>query len=259
MKRMYVVFGIIFLGIQAADLPNESNKPSEKRIDYSTLFRKSGLNDDPTNIFFYLEDKNQEALQQFIVQAKKDGRIDVLEKALEYAVKGKKRNAINILLAEGAPISKDLIEQTVAFFTQYNNEMDAEVRRHYKRKEQVYASILRNIIDIPDRKVQFNFMVNYLTKTKNTRLLTWLLGVVIELNNISYVEQLINQGVFIVNQVRLEHTIQILTTFKNTSKNDADKKRIQAIIDKLIYNYGKWVDSHERHTTMLINEQRRGQ
>lgn len=251
MKRMFVVFGIIFLGIRAADLPDEPNKFDITRIDYSTLFRRSGLKNDPTSIIFYLEEKNQEALQQFIVQAKKDGRIDVLEKALDYAVKGKKRNAVNILLAEGTPILESLLKQTVDFFLKYDL-MDQEERQHYVDAERIFSRIIQNIIENPSRKAEFNTLVKYLMQNGNKTFLRWLLGVAIELRNIPYVEQLMGQGVFIFGHNRLQNAIQILTVFKNHQVNDTDKKRIQTIIDKLIEGY-------ERNNTQRENVERRGQ
>ncbi len=225
-----MMLGIIF-ALQSADLPDEPNKPSEKRIDYSVLFRKSGLNDDPTSIHYYLEDNNTQQLQKFIFQAKKDKRFDVLEKALEYAVGKNKLIAELVLLRNEAPISDRIILKTAKFLLEYAN-MENNKRELYAREFEIYEPVAMHLISW-DREKEFQILIKYTMKAKGQSFLNWLLYKAISLESIEYTRKLLDLGAWI-EQPLLQDALDTLREIKNHQHNVTQQNDVQTIINRVI-------------------------
>lgn len=213
-----------------ADLPGNSNKFDITRIDYSKLFRPSGLNDDPTSIFYYFEDKNIDALQRLINQAKKDGRIDVLEKAVRYAIRDKKLNAVSALLDNRAPIRDDIINPTIDFLIEHALRNESQ-KQLYAREYQTYARIIRSIMQ-PGQSGEFKTVVDYAIGKRNQSVLVWLLEVAISLQNMQYAMVLIDHYIGILDANYLNQAIQMITAMMN-SVDVQYRGKMQDMIDKL--------------------------
>lgn len=254
--------------LQSADRPDEPKKPTDlsgnpnkfdiTRVDYSKLFRRSGLNDDQTSIFYYLEAENFQALQQLIDQAKKDGRVDVLEKALDYAVREKKIGAVIVLLSNGVPINLDLLEQTVKGITYYFDADDRE-KWKYQDKKIIFDFLILQILTMSSRWKELEQLVSYLQDTRNGYFLNDMLDQAINVGVIPVIEFLIDEGAFIPHERRLHEVVRQLNAMSSRDKTGEGKKRIRAIIERLYNAYERLLDMRDRNENKRENEQRRGQ